>query len=195
MTSIRQSVNLFRTQVSIYDPQSEFQVTSNDGIELILSQIPLSVDLIDWYKIAAPSRVILRCTADELVFYNPAVLVPAQTGYRWDLNRNSLDSWDKTWTVIGNIGDDPVIAHTDKLGTPISMAVHGIGYWEPKPVSEGLATFLESLSIWFDVINGFGGISKSIENFDLSDAVKHSLRKRLSVVLNSDYVENLLDFL
>jgi hypothetical protein len=118
-----------------------------------VSQIPLPTDLLKWYEIGAPMDVEIPWAAEALKLYNPLSLTEYQEGYRWNVGDPGriAEGWSESWVVIGDCIADPIIVHTDKTEAPISMAVHGKGYWEPLSVAPSLAVFLQVLKTWVDV--------------------------------------------
>ena len=52
--------------------------------------------------------------------------------------------------VIGDYGEDPIIAHTDETGLPISMAESGLGVWVPYQVAPPPAAWVRVAVINFD---------------------------------------------
>jgi len=169
---------------------AHFSPTSPADLQTAASSLPLSSDLLAWYHQAAPIDVELYLFTEYmwLSLYDPTQLLKRQRGYRFHGNHpeQRLEGWEESWLVIGDWNADPVIAHTDRPGTPISMALHGAGSWDLVPVAQDLAAYLAALaiSIEFSMIEHPG-----IYDFD-SDSepgkrpeINRMLRERLSTVL------------
>src|SRR5262245_37922377 len=105
-------------------PKTQFSPCDPAVLKSVSQTLPLSPELITWYELAAPVSVYIPWTGNDLTLYSPAELVENQEGYRWFAGtRNPLDDWQEHWLVVGDVGADPFIAHTDKPGTPVSVAL------------------------------------------------------------------------
>jgi hypothetical protein len=134
--------------------ESEFSFAPADRGELdaVMQRLPLSSDLVQWYMYKAP-QTFWFWFGNQLYLYDPHTLRSMQVGYRWDEDETEFDEgeWSPNWVVIGDLGADPIIAHIDEPGTPISMDMHGNGEWSPTIIAPDLQSFLMGLSIWLDV--------------------------------------------
>jgi hypothetical protein len=160
-------------------------------------QISLSTDLLKWYEISAPMEVEIPWTAETLKLYSPLSLVDHQEGYRWEVgNRDRIaDGWSDGWVVIGDCISDPIIAHTDKAETPISMAVHGRGHWEPLSVAPSLAVFLSVLKTWVDVcLEKYSGAFLD-DDSEMLPEVRSDLEQEFSRLLDDERRKNLWLFI
>lgn len=165
-------------------------------LKSVINNLSLSSELLDWYQVAAPLNVYIPWHGDELLLYSPLELVEYQEGYRWEVgHRGEIHpSWHAEWIVIGDTSGDPIVAHIDQEGTPISMAIHGIGKWELQRVASSLATFLKSLSVWVQIA---GRYNKQITGEDgaLLPNVVNELKVELSTMLTQEQVDNFLSFI
>ncbi|MFT8319899.1 MAG: hypothetical protein ABF649_03240 [Bacillus sp. (in: firmicutes)] len=94
-----------------------------------------------FFKIEAYGNEQIEISIDELnvIFLTRSEFEEGQTGFRFDLEGNSLigdsdGSWKKNWYVIGfeeDIGD-PIIIDITSEDSPIMIAEHGTGEWQPK---------------------------------------------------------------
>ncbi len=130
---------------------------------------------------------------EDLRLYSPAELVEWQEGYRWHaLTGAALPDWDPHWIVIGDASGDPVIARTDAPGTPVYMAVHGIGAWEPYPMSPDLATYLMALGLWIEVcVGGHKGQIRG-EDSRVRNEVRSEVDARLQAIPGWEYRQHWL---
>lgn len=64
-----------------------------------------------------------------------------------DLSGDTEGDWQKNWCVIGHdtLVGDPLFVDTSSKVLPVFTAMHGVGIWEPRRVSETLAGFLSGL--------------------------------------------------
>ncbi len=168
---------------------------SEEALDLIRNDLPLSSDIVEWYTVAAPIELGIPWSVSEMVLYSPENLVVSQEGYRWEVGkRGEIDLyWNENWITIGDINADPIIAHVDITNTPISFALHGVGSWTPQRVAPNLAVFLDVLSAWLRVFTEYRG-----EIVGLDDALRPDfttdLRDELNRVLSPQHVNNFLNF-
>lgn len=159
------------------------------------STLALSPELLDWYQAAAPANVHIPWHGNNLQLFNPLELVNWQIGYRWAVGEKTIhESWDENWIVIGDIGGDPIIAHVDQPATPISMSVHGVGFWKLQRVAPSLAVFLEVLAAWLGIVGDFAG-DPSLDTGELRPEVIDALKHVLSGKISQDEATNWLDFI
>ena len=134
--------------------EAEFSFAPVDcrGRETLMPRITLSPDLLHWYERMAP-LTFWFWWANQFYLHDPRTLRGALVGYRWDEDELEFEEgdWSPDWVLIGEWGADPVIAHVDEPGTPVSMAMHGIGEWDLKRVAPDLASFLTGMSVWLEV--------------------------------------------
>jgi hypothetical protein len=200
MTNLTESIQRFSSSIQQFDIKASLLTLPKEQLELLKYSLLLSAEIEKWYASEAiPVNVIIRWTANELVLYSPLNLLENQAGYRWNTNTPNelLDDWNINWLVIGDIGGDPIIAHIDKVGTPISMALHGMGYWNPLEVAPDLATFLDILNIWVNFSEGQnGGVNNLFDDngllrFDVATALHNAFLG----TLEDEHRKNLVKFL
>ncbi len=126
--------------------KGQFNSLGREQLKAIQAKMPLSKELIELYQIAAAQDLYIPWSANYLVLYDPLRLEQCQIGYRWSEPFGKMEEgWNQAWLVIGDQGGDPIIAHTDQVGTPISMAIHGTGEWNPSPRCSKLECFSTSV--------------------------------------------------
>ena len=110
--------------------------------------LPLSPELMDFYAAAGaglPEHI--PAPLGEISLFPIAKLVDAQAGYRWNAStREPLDGWPAAWVVVAAQEGDPFIADTGTPGTPVGVAVHGSGAWQPHWVAPTFRDFLALLT-------------------------------------------------
>ena len=153
---LAESIIKFKQTVERYFPQAQFAAYSLDQLRPIREALALSPDLMEWYQVAAPLDFHVMGLGSSLYLANPLNLTRKQGSYRWEWEHpEKLDTeWNPHWVVIADIGDDPIIAHVDQPGTPISFAFHGMGTWTPYKVAPDLAKYLELVCQWLDLCVG-----------------------------------------
>ena len=64
--------------------------------------------------------------------------------------------WRRTWVVIAADAGDPYfldVTQTTPAGeSPVWMAMHGTGTWEPRLVASSIAQFLQVLRVWTRIV-------------------------------------------
>jgi hypothetical protein len=84
-------------------------------------------------------------------------LAARQVGYATNASGTPEPEWQSGWIVIGGEDGDPLIAHVDLPGTPVSIAPHGQGHWAPAMIAPSLGGLYALLASWSSLI---------IEDFD-----------------------------
>lgn len=180
--------------------RGKFVVYTEDEVINANPGIAFTPELIAWYTTAAPIDPLIETFGDELWLYNPLNIRINQAGYRWIPDESgetmieNIDLWDRNWLVIGEIGGDPIIAHIDQAGTPISIAKHGMGDWQPQIVAKDLGAFLDLLSFWMHYFLLEGQDFNSLydeDNYLLPD-VAPRLVEKLSEFNDEKYVDNIM---
>lgn len=150
--------------------------------------IPLTPELIEFWSSSTPVDVEVPFPPESLHLFNPPAVASEQIGY-------DGETWDRSWVVIGNVAGDPVIADTTRLGTPVMLALHGIGSWSPKTVAPDPAGFLQAIAAWLRVLGRFDGESLDEHNdFEVKPGFNDELRRELSGVLGQDHFQALLEY-
>jgi len=151
--TVQSGSDALRDAIHRADADARFAAIPAEALGTVTPHVPLSADLLAWYAIAAPLDTAIPLYPEELILYDPRTLVARQEGYRWTVGRrDTIDAaWGERWLVIGDYGSDPVIAHTDRAGTPIALAAHGRGRWVPFLIAPSLATYLQALAVWVEV--------------------------------------------
>lgn len=149
----------------------------------------LSPELVSFYETRAPRNCELEFSPEQLRLYSPDELDERQRGYR-------AGDWQDPWLAIGDSSADPVIANTAEEGTPIALAIHGIGEWRARWVAPTLATFLGALSDWVVVLYGqFGGemLDEDLD-FDVKPGFVDAIRSVLAASLPEECVTAWIDY-
>lgn len=151
--------------------------------------IPLTQELVEFWSSATPIDVEVPFPPGFLHLFNPSTLAGAQVGY-------DGDTWDRSWVVIGDVSGDPVITDTTRLGTPVMLALHGIGSWSPMTVAPDPAGFLRAIAAWLRVLGRFDGENLDEHaDFEMKPGFNEELRRELSRVLEHDHVQALLKYI
>lgn len=135
-------------------------VAGDEVVSNTMKVIELSDVLSEWYRRAGPSEFEIPWSADWLTLYSVDELLECQVGYRWEneVNGKRFPEWKDSWLVIGDCSSDPIIAALDSENTPIYLARHGQGAWEPKLVAPSLGSFLSVVAKWMDATSSFGDL-------------------------------------
>ena len=150
--------------------------------------IPFTRELLDFWSSATPVDVEVPFPPEFLHLFDPPALASGQVGY-------DGDDWDRSWVVIGDVSGDPVIADTTRLGTPVMLAVHGMGTWSPVTVAPDPAGFLRAIAAWLRVLARFDGERLDEHaGFEAKPGFDDELRRELSGVLDRHHVEALLNY-
>ena len=151
--------------------------------------IPLTQELVEFWTSATPIDVEVPFPPEVLHLFSPPALASGQVGY-------DGDTWDRSWVVIGDVSGDPVIAHTTRSGTPVMVALHGIGSWTPMTVAPNPAGFLQAIAAWLRVLGRFDGENLDEHaDFETKPGFNDELRRELSAVLGHDHVQALLKYI
>jgi hypothetical protein len=176
----------------------EFGAKTADEVKAENRFLPLSGELITYFRLFATSDIRVPWSVEDLTLNSSATLFTHQVGYRYmagDESGHIIDGWDANWIVIADKSADPVIAHSDKTGTPISVAVHGVGFWKPEIVAPSLSIFLQMLSIWVDigVVKYAGNVFDEQSHF--LPEVAADLRNALSKVIDDEQLATIFEYI
>jgi hypothetical protein len=165
---IQQVAKKLETSCKKINHNAQFSTYTKEELVLAMGDLILSDELYQWYKISSPLNVNIRWTANNLVLFDPLTLQSKQLGYRWNsISMERESEWQESWLNIASIGDDPVIAHIDQKGTPISMDYCEMGTWKPQLISDSLVNFLDFLSEWCNLIQEYKGVHKMFDDDSL----------------------------
>ena len=144
--------------------------------------ILLSPELVELWSVATPLRVSLPFAPDTLHLFPPDVIADRNAGYFGE-------SWRSAWLVIGDVAGDPVIADTGQPGTPIMLAIHGMGAWRPATVAPSPTAFVSAIAAWLRVLHRFDGEHLDEDNdLNVKPGFDEALRDELRLVLSDDCV-------
>lgn len=125
-------------------------VPANDLVS-IEQDIKLSRELRLAYEVGAPTGQIPAFVQfTELWAANE--LAARQVGYATNADGTPEPEWQSGWIVIGGEDGDPLIAHVDLPGTPVSIALHGQGNWAPAMIAPSLGDLYALLAGWSSLI-------------------------------------------
>lgn len=194
--AIEQAALHLATVIQRIDDRAQFTAATEADLSRISAELPLSDELVAWYRTAAPaSDVYIGQFGNDLRIAGIHGLLDAQSGYRWKVwpptkQSERFDDWPTNWIVIADEGADPLIADTSSPGTPILKDMHGMGRWDPWLLAPTLAAYLEAQARWIEIcLIQSGAIDtaweKSPWNNDghLLPEVERQLRAALSSVL------------
>lgn len=197
----------FKEACEAVNPNARFLSVTKTDIAQHNNNRQLTKELYTWYRHAAPRKVRIPWTVSELVFSDPLQILDEQVGYRWQhkINGLEIDDWSSHWLVIANIGGDPIIAHTAEELTPIYMAYHGLGAWNPQKIAPSLGHFLQFVTEWcyfmsqFAKFNMDNRIEKINDMFDDDSLLLPDVKKQLQAIIQKTvgdaHTESLMDFI
>jgi hypothetical protein len=146
-------------------------------LERVGPTVRLNRDLRVLWTLAAPVSVVVPFSPERLVLYPPQDLARRQIGYIGE-------GWNPSWIVIGDSSADPVIADTSRENTPILLAIHGVGAWEPSMVAPDPCVFMEAVAAWLEVLRQFDGNTlDESRNFEVKPGVYEALEERLARIM------------
>jgi hypothetical protein len=169
---------------------ADFERVSTADVAALGISPPLSPDLVSFYESHAPKQCVLEFSPEELTLYAPRLLNKQQEGYR-------TGDWPASWLVIGDSSRDPVIADTAREGTPIAIAIHGIGQWRPRWVAPSLSSFLNALSDWVAVLYGQfdGEMLDEDRDFEVKPGLIEAVGSALAASLPAECIVEWLDYI
>ncbi len=156
-TELEAAADHFAEVAHACDDEARSYAATTEELAHIEAEIPLSPELAHWYRYRGPAALVtIEQLGNDRKIYPPHELVGMQLGYRWVALPNSrrgtrIEDWPTSWMAIGDEGADPIIAHTDQCGTPISYSMHGMGQWQLHPLAPSLATYLKAQARWMYV--------------------------------------------
>ncbi|MEZ6046036.1 MAG: hypothetical protein R3C11_10745 [Planctomycetaceae bacterium] len=189
------SIELLRSSLARSTVEARFVKTASIEIETVGQILPLTDMLKQWYLIGAPNELCIPWLLEEMCLWSPQELVQGQVGYRWtgEVGGVLCKSWDPQWLVIGSNSADPIIADTSYSETPVLMAFHGTGTWNPKKIADSIPGFLYILAIWVELCK-----QNDDQIFDDEGEVKSSLlndyRLLLEPILSDECLNNFTSF-
>lgn len=138
---------------------------------------------------ATPHRVSVPFAPERLDLFPPSVIADRNAGYLGE-------SWRAEWVVVGEVAGDPVIADTGRLGTPIMLAIHGMGSWNPATVAATPTEFLSAIAAWLRVLLRFDGERLDEDNdFDVKPGFDEALRDELRIILSDVCADALITYI
>ena len=186
------------TFVSRQTPSMQLSSADSATFNDIMQYLPLNAEMRKFYQSKFPEELVIPTIGNDLVIYSSERLIASQVGYRWENLAHIdklLDFWDYHWVVIGDIGADPIIAHANMINTPVSIALHGTGTWEPQRITLGLTAFFEGLRVWYEVSQiRYDGKFMS-DDSDLLPNVKDDCQTMLIEVMSGDEADKFLSCL
>jgi hypothetical protein len=127
---------------------AEFGPYPGMDIEVAARDVPVSAEMRAFYGTTGPlCQLDIPAPLGAITFVPGRDLVAHQYGYRWDARDGQrLDAWPAAWVVLADHAGDPFIADTAIPGTPVGIAIHGVGQWTPYWVAPTLADFIALLA-------------------------------------------------
>lgn len=75
-------------------------------------------------------------------------MIEGQLGYSYNpIQKAVIEDWNPDYIVIANCNADPYCIDISLDNSPVYYAMHGIGEWRFKKVSESLEEFFDFLGI------------------------------------------------
>jgi hypothetical protein len=196
--TLEEAIDGLKKSLAKANISGEFGAKTADEVKAENKLLPVSDELITHFRLFSTSDIRVPWSVEDLTLYSSNTLVSHQIGYRYldgDEPGTVIQEWDAKWVVIADKGADPVIAHSDQAGTPISMAVHGVGYWKPEIIAPSLSVFLQMISIWVDIgIVRYGGEVFDEQSHFLPE-VAADLRTALSKIIDDVLLANFFEYL
>jgi hypothetical protein len=173
-----------------------FDAAGEVAIGEALDVVPLSPELLRAYRYGAPSGQFPSFVQLSLL-YEVDELRARQVGHAVSASGEAFPEWDTSWVVIGAEDGDPFIAHVDRPGTPVSVAKHGTGIWNPVPIADSLGTFYALIAAWSSLlIEDFdGSMLDEDRDFELKDGFWQALDLKLSPILAQHEITALRGYL
>lgn len=85
---------------------------------------------------------------DDIEIYGATGLIEGQLGYSYNpIQKAVIEDWNPDYIVIANCNADPYCIDISLDNSPVYYAMHGIGEWSFKKVSESLEEFFDFLGI------------------------------------------------
>lgn len=85
---------------------------------------------------------------DDIEIYGATGLIEGQLGYSYNpIQKAVIEDWNPDYVVIANCNADPYCIDISLDNSPVYYAMHGIGEWRFKKVSESLEEFFDFLGI------------------------------------------------
>jgi hypothetical protein len=169
--------------------ESTFRTASISGEMLsdVIRTLPLSTELLDWYAWCAPVEFWFWW-GNQLYLHDPRQLPFYHRVYGQSGQEGKEDEdWGEGWRVIGHWGADPIIAHVDLPGTPVSTAIGGIDEWVPKRIAPDLASFLNGIAVTLEVFFYLYDNAYQDEDFNILPEVMADFQRRIRFVLAEEY--------
>lgn len=156
--------------------------------------LPVSHDLVEWFAAGGPSGELPWVTGGVEVLGSSA-LADGQIGYRvHGLTGQIIKDWPGNWLVLAHLDGDPFVVDTALFGSPVRLARHGAGRWDPKPFAGSLAAFGSFLGIWAALMSEFDG-SVFDDDFKLRPEFLSEAKDRCEPVLGVVGAHTLVDLL
>ena len=114
-----------------------------------------------------------------------------QVGYRFDgRNGDRLQDWDDDWLVVADCGADPFIF--SRSSGAISLANHGEGAWQPRPIFSSILDMAAVLAILGSVVAAAGHSLADEKGYILPAFWANSLTGLVEVTGSTSEAENVL---
>lgn len=197
MSGILDAVRSLCESAEKHGVEAIFGPASLGSIREVQEWLPLSPELIEWYRIAAPQRVRIEWWPEDLGLYSlPDKILKFQEAFRWwpwgvGPQPTVQEGWNPNWVIIGDASDDPFFVHVDRPGSPVSYIWHDMD-WIPTPITPDLTSFIHFLRVWIDVF--YGQFGKQITDNDcvVLPAFREALRINLREILPESYINNII---
>lgn len=190
MTNIHSHIMIFSDLCRLVNNRNQFTSYSEESLIELLPEITPDSKLFTWYSIACPKNdVFIPWTGNSIRLYDPQDITKNQVGYY------EPQTWNGDWLVIGDIGGDPIIIIKSEKKTPVLMARHGTGEWNPLIIFEGIDEFIQILIIWQNIIIKRGGRNNIFDSdFNLLPEVMDEIKISFLELSSNVYFDNFLKF-
>ena len=165
------------------------QLTPKEVRDHVGASTPVSPELEALWSLATPLRVSVPFAPDSLSLFPPGEIADRNVGYLGE-------TWRSEWLVVGDVAGDPVIADVGSTGTPVMLAVHGMGAWHPAIVAPTPTAFLSGVAAWLRVLSRFGGERlDEDDDFNVKPGFDEALKYELRLVMTNDCVDALIAYI
>ncbi|WP_175873793.1 hypothetical protein [Burkholderia sp. BCC0397] len=151
------------------------------GRAVSAEDIPVDAAITTWFNALDGVDLSIPWTVDDLLLYgNAASLAAGQTGYRVDASGRRVVGWHEDWTVLGQLGGDPVIVVP---AGDVLFGRHGAGSWTPSRVAPTLTHFAHALCIWCELYIGKHSRDIVDDTYEIRPAFVAEVRSRIGDAL------------
>ncbi len=144
-----------------------------------------------FYLDVGPVDLSIRGYGNSYFIPRLADLWRYQVGYRIDgRNGDRIQDWDDDWLVVADCGADPFIF--SRCSGAVSLAWHGEGSWEPRPIFSSILEMSAVLAILGNVVAAAGLSLVDEKGYVLPSCRADALAKLAEATGSTSKAENAL---